>query len=293
VILAAGRGSRFGGLKQLAPLGPGGETLLDYSLHDARRAGFGPVVFIIRRAFAEEFRQRVGARLPRGVEAHYVFQELDELPAGFTPPPGRGKPWGTAHAVWCARAALDRPFAVINADDFYGADSFQKLAQFLAAADPPSAHWAMAGFRLGRTLSEHGAVSRGICRVDAAGLLATIDEQTALEADPATGGARAKRTDGGWTQFPAATIVSMNCWAFTPALFPLLETELEKFLRARGGEAQSECYLPAAVGALVDSGQAQVRVLPTAAQWFGLTHRDDQPRVQAALKALHDAGLYD
>ncbi|MGA2052069.1 MAG: NTP transferase domain-containing protein [Opitutales bacterium] len=291
VILAAGLGSRYGGLKQMDPLGPGGQTILDYSIHDARRAGFTQVVFLIRRDFADDFRARVGDHhAASGLKIDYAFQQLDDLPAGFTPPPGREKPWGTAHAVWCTRHIVNGPFAVINADDFYGADSYRRLAGFLEKSDLRGTDFAMVGFRLGHTLSEHGSVARGICQVDSAGWLAGIEEQTALEPDPA--GARAQQSDGSWRHFPADTIVSMNCWGFTPALFPMLETELTKFLRVKGADLKAECYLPAAVGSLLASYQARVCVLPTDSHWFGVTYREDKPRVQAALRVLHDTGQY-
>jgi UTP-glucose-1-phosphate uridylyltransferase len=289
VILAAGLGSRYGGLKQMEPLGPGGQTILDYSIFDARRAGFGAIVFIIRREFADAFKERVGARV--GGEVRYAFQEMADLPGGFTPPAGRAKPWGTGHAVWCARNAVHEPFAVINADDFYGADAFRQLASFLKSTDARGTDFAMAGYRLGQTLSENGAVARGICETDAAGFLTKVTEQTGLERN-AAGGAIAKTADGYAVHFAADTLVSMNCWAFTSALFPLLGTQLEKFLRTRGTDAKAEFYLPAAVGALINNQQARVRMLPTTAQWFGLTHPADRPIVQEALRALHAQGDY-
>ncbi len=289
VILAAGLGSRYGGLKQMEPLGPQGQTILDYSVFDARRAGFGPVVFILRRDFADEFKNRVGTRV--GGDVRYAFQEMSDLPGGFTPPPDRAKPWGTGHAVWCARQVADGPFAVINADDFYGADAFRQLADFLRASDSRGTDFAMAGYRLGQTLSEHGAVARGICATDAAGFLTTVTEQTGLERN-ATGGATAPATNGSTLNFPADTLVSMNCWAFTPALFPLLGARLENFLRTRAMDSKAEFYLPAAVGALIQNRQARVRLLPTTASWFGLTHPADRPVVQDALRALHGQGDY-
>jgi UTP-glucose-1-phosphate uridylyltransferase len=284
VILAAGMGSRYGGLKQMDPLGPNGETILDYSIRDARAAGFGQVVFIIRRDFEADFRTRIGERHAQGIEVRYAFQQLDDLPAGFAPPPGREKPWGTGHAVWCARQAVDRPFAVINADDFYGADSYRRLAQFLQTSNPHSTDFAMVGFRLGHTLSEHGTVARGLCQVDPKGWLSAVEEQTALEPTPT--GARARQPDGASLEFRSDAIVSMNCWAFTPALFPLLGAQLTAFLREKGADAKAEFYLPAAVGALIASKEARVQVLPTEAHWFGVTYQADKPRVQAALRAL-------
>ena len=287
VVLAAGMGSRYGGLKQVDPMGPAGETVLDYSVHDALRAGFGRVLFVIRRDFEAEFRASVGARFAGRVQVDYVFQALDALPEGRTLPAGRVKPWGTGHAVWCAREALAGPFAVINADDFYGAGSFARLAAFLRAAGtaktaPPE--FAMVGFRLANTLSEHGAVSRGVCSAGPDGLLADIEEHTGiLAAEVGTGpGAR----------YAPDTIVSMNCWGFTPAFLPQLDACWRAFLAANGASEKAEFYLPFAVNDLLRSGAARVRLLPTEDPWFGVTYREDKPRVQAAIAALVAAGVY-
>ena len=295
LVLAAGLGSRYGGLKQLDPVGPTGETLLDYAVFDAVRAGFGRVVFVIRRDFEAEFREKVGARYAGRVAVDYAFQSLDALPPGFTPPAGREKPWGTGHAVWCAREAVRENFAVINADDFYGAEALQKLAAFLQGSEildlkseirpgrtRPAAEFALAGYRLANTLSEHGAVSRGVCEVGADGTLRSITEQTNLfPADVGPG-----------RKFSGDEIVSMNCWGFTPALFPALDAQLAEFLRAQGGQAKAEFYLPAAVSVMIARGEAHGRVLPTASTWFGVTYREDKPRVQAALAELVRRGEY-
>ena len=290
LVLAAGLGSRYGGLKQLDPVGPAGETLLDYAVFDAVRAGFGRVVFVIRGEFAAEFREKIGARYAGRVAVDYVFQSLAALPPGFSPPTGREKPWGTGHAVWCAREALPDNFAVINADDFYGAEAFQKLGEFLEKSEisglnaqvrPPAA-FALAGYRLANTLSEHGAVSRGICDVGEDKRLRSITEQANLT--PADVGAGRK--------FSGGETVSMNCWGFTPALFPSLDEQLAEFLRAQGGNAKAEFYLPTAVSAMIARDEAQVRVLPTAGVWFGVTYREDKPRVQAALAGLVRDGEY-
>jgi len=293
VILAAGLGSRFGGLKQMEPLGPQGQTILDYSIYDAHRAGFGKIVFIIRRDFADAFRAHISRNplIQSGLKVDFVFQELGELPGGFTPPAGREKPWGTAHAVWCARRVVDGPFAVVNADDFYGADAFRQLAGFLTPVSAGAQAYALVGYQLGQTLSEHGTVARGVCQADHRGYLISIEEQTALAPDPA-GGAKGKMPDGTTRLFPADTIVSMNCWALTPAIFPQLDTQLTSFLQARGQELKSECYLPGVVGRLLQQGQARVRVLTTNARWCGITYQADKPVVQATLQALHEAGEY-
>ncbi len=270
-------GSRYGGLKQIDPVGPGGETVLDYAVFDAIRAGFGRVVFIIRRDFEAVFREKIGARYAGKIAVDYVFQSLDALPAGFTPPPGREKPWGTGHAVWCARDAVKENFAVINADDFYGAESFTRLAQFLKespAGTPPE--FAIVGFTLANTLSEHGVVSRGVCATDAAGALASITEHTGI----------APVDVGPGKKFSGAELVSMNCWGFTAALWSRLDTQWREFLAARGTDLKAEFYLPAAVSNQIGRGEARVRVLPTTSTWFGVTYKDDKPRVQAALAAL-------
>ncbi len=289
LVLAAGLGSRYGGLKQLDPVGPAGETILDYAVFDAVRAGFGRVVFVIRRDFEAAFRTQVAAKYAGRVAVDFVFQELDALPAGFAPSAGREKPWGTGHAVWCARDDLREPFAVIGADDFFGRDAFQKLAEFLKdakrqlpnAKPTEPAPFCMVGYRLDRTLSEHGTVSRGVCEVGADGLLRGIVERTAI--DPAQLGRGDLRGDA---------TVSMNCFGFTPALFPALDAQLGEFLRSAGGNAKRELYLPVVVSAMIARGEATVRVLPTSGEWFGVTHRDDRPRVVAALAALVQRGDY-
>ena len=273
-------GSRYGGLKQIDPVGPGGETVLDYAVFDALRAGFTRVVFVIRRDFEAIFREKIGARYAGRADVDYVFQSLEALPPGFTPPAGREKPWGTGHAVWCARAALGENFAVINADDFYGADSFAQLARFLAPAR--GGDFAMVGFRLANTLSEHGVVSRGVTAAGPDQALHSIVEHTGI----------APEEVGPGRKFSGEEIVSMNCWGFTPALFAGLDPQFREFLAARGGEPKSEFYLPAAVSAMIGRGGAQVRVLPTASTWFGVTYREDKPRVQAAIAGLVQAGLY-
>ena len=290
VVLAAGMGSRYGGLKQIDPVGPSGETVLDYAVFDALRAGFTRVVFVIRRDFEALFREQIGARYAGRATVDYVFQSLDALPPGFTPPAGREKPWGTGHAVWCARDALDGNFAVINADDFYGADSFAQLARFLdpAAGQPAPllndrlAHFAMVGFRLANTLSEHGMVSRGVCTVDGSGALQTIVEQTGIAAEEV----------GAGRKYAGETVVSMNCWGFTPALSAGLDVQFREFLAARGAELKSEFYLPAAVSTMIARKEATVSVLPTESAWFGVTYRDDKPRVEAAIAELVRVGRY-
>jgi hypothetical protein len=288
LVLAAGMGSRYGGLKQLDPVGPNGETLLDYSVHDAIRAGFDRVVFLIRRDIECDFRAQIGARYAGKIDIGYAFQQLDDLPAGFTPPTGRAKPWGTAHAVWCARDVIAAPFVAINADDFYGAESFRLLGEFLSAVDPAAqpATFAMAGYRLDKTLSEHGTVARGICTVGADHLLRGVEEVTDL----------ARRADGtvaaGERTFAADTPVSMNFWGFTPQVFPLLGEKLRRFLEANASSEKAEFYIPSAVAEMIFSSKATVRVIPTASDWFGVTYRDDRPRVVESIAKLVSSGAY-
>lgn len=285
VVLAAGMGSRYGGLKQIDPVGPAGETVLDYAVFDAVRAGFDRVLFVIRRDFEALFREKIGARYAGRMAIDYVFQAVDALPLGVVPPAGREKPWGTGHALWCAREAVRENFAVINADDFYGDDSFRQLAGFLRTARGPEA--AMVGFRLANTLSEHGAVSRGVVSTEPAGTLRSIVEQTGIL--PAEVGPARK--------FSGDEIVSMNCWGFTPAVWSGLDAQFRAFLAGLGSAGGSdplkaEFYLPAAISAGVARGETTVRILPTQSSWFGVTYREDKPRVEAALRDLIRAGHY-
>ncbi|MDB6092783.1 MAG: hypothetical protein JWM32_345 [Verrucomicrobia bacterium] len=298
LVLAAGMGSRYGGLKQIDPVGPSGETVLDYAVFDAQRAGFGRVVFVIRKDFEAVFREQVGAKYAGRIAVDYVFQSPAALPEGCVAPAGREKPWGTGHAVWCARDAVREPFAVINADDFYGADSFAQLGKFLTGPaamargfDPMSghrtprslaAHFAMVGFTLSNTLSEHGAVSRGQCATNGEGDLESIVERVGIQ--PAEVGPG--RTYSG------KETVSMNCWGFTPALFAGLDRQLHEFFVARGADLKAEFYLPAAVSEMIARREATVKVLPTSSAWFGVTYREDKPRVIAAIAELVRAGKY-
>lgn len=296
VVLAAGMGSRYGGLKQLDGVGPAGETVLDYAVYDAIRAGFTRVVFVIRRDFEALFREKIGARYAGRIEVDYAFQSVDALPAGIAPLGGREKPWGTGHAVWCAREVVKGNFAVVNADDFYGFDSFRRLAEFLRRAAPAQAlpaTFAMVGFRLANTLSEHGTVSRGVCAVGPDGGLRSIVEQTSI-APADVGAGRA---------LSGTEIVSMNCWGFTPALFPALESQLRAFLErlapgapaeasARPDPLKAEFYLPASVSTMIGRSEATVAVLPTESSWFGVTYREDKPRVSAAIADLVKSGAY-
>jgi NDP-sugar pyrophosphorylase family protein len=287
LVLAAGMGSRYGGLKQIDPVGPAGQTIIDYSIYDALRAGFGKLVFVIRRDLEQSFRELVGQRFEERLPVHYVFQELDDLPPGFALPPQRVKPWGTAHAVLAGQSAIQEPFVAINADDFYGAHSFRLLAGHLSSG---SADYAMAGFTLRRTLSDFGGVARGLCELGSDGYLKSIVELTRIERD----GDVARNTDaaGCVTPLTGDEVVSMNFWGFTPAVFPALRARFAAFLERSGQDEKAECYLPSVVNELVVSGQARVRVLRTDASWFGVTYREDRPRVVESIRQLVTHGDY-
>jgi dTDP-glucose pyrophosphorylase len=294
VVLAAGMGSRYGGLKQIDRFGPNGETIMDYSVHDARAAGFGKVVFVIRRDFEAEFRAAVGAKYEQRLPVEYVFQQLDDLPSGFAPPAGRTKPWGTTHAIWCARNAVAEPFASINADDYYGRTSFRAVAEHLTAVGERTpagpAEYCMVGYPLLQTLSDHAPVARAICRVDARGLLEGLDER--LKVERADGGAR-YLDDGGAHPLEGGEVVSMNFWGFTPAVFEQLERHLAAFLRGRAQASEkSECLIPVVVGELLKEEAAAVRVLRTADAWFGVTHPADKPEVIRTIAEMVARGDY-
>lgn len=293
LVLAAGMGSRYGGLKQIDPMGPNGETVLDYSVFDAIRAGFGRVVFIIREDFADAFRQGIGARFADRIQVDYAFQKLDDLPAGFTVPEGRTKPWGTAHAVRAARDLVNKPFAVINADDFYGRDSYRSAAAFLASSPSGNgiSHYAMVGYPLENTLSEHGEVNRGICSRDASGLLTNVEEYVSISRS-GDGTATGVALDGIRKPVPDGTPVSMNFWAFTPDFFSHLENEFSAFIASQGEGAKSECYIPTVVDNLIRSGRADCRVLSTGSHWFGVTYPADKPHVVASIAGLVASGEY-
>lgn len=288
VLLAAGMGSRYGGLKQLDALGPHGETLMDYSVFDAVRAGFRKIVFIIRRDIEEEFKRVIGSRYEAVADVQYAFQSLDDIPAGFTVPEGRVKPWGTGQAVYAARNLVKGPFAVINADDFYGADGFRKLAGALESGDPKA--FCMCGFFLKNTLSENGSVSRGICERNPDGTLKTVVEHTKIERKD--GKIVSTLEDGKTVVFTGDEIVSMNMWGFQASLFDALETQFTEFLGAHGTELKSEFYIPFVADTLVRQGKASVQVLTSEDSWFGVTYQEDKPVVKSGLNALVKAGKY-
>jgi len=288
VVLAAGIGSRYGGLKQMDGVGPGGETIIDYSIYDALRAGFGKVVFIIRREIEADFRDVFLGRLLGKIAVDYVFQELTHLPAGFQCPPERRKPWGTAHAVLAAAPKVLEPFAVINADDFYGRSGFQAMAEFLRHAGPTQ--YSVVGYGLRGTLSEHGSVARGVCELDGAGYLSGIVERTQIEQTPE--GIIYRHADGRATRLPEETVVSMNFWGFAPGYFDFSRREFAGFLKENIHNHKAEMYIPLVVNTLIKSGEATVKVLPTRDRWFGVTYKEDRPRVMAELEKLVAAGDY-
>jgi len=288
VVLAAGMGSRYGGLKQVDPVGPNGEAILDYSVFDAMRGGFGKVVFIIRKDFEAEFKEKVGSKYAGVTEVDYCYQDISDIPAPFTVPEGRTKPWGTAHATRAARSVVNEPFAVINADDFYGRDAFAKLGAFLSSAEPM--RFAMVGYRLDLTLSENGSVARGICDVAPDGTLRGVTEMTKL----VRAGDRAENLENPDSPVPVPldARVSMNLWGFTPELFAALEERFPKWLGANGSLPKSEWYIPFVVDELIHEGKASCAVLPTDSRWFGVTYREDKPRVVSEIGKLVAAGEY-
>ena len=292
VVLAAGMGSRYGGLKQVDPVGPSGEAILDYSVFDAHRAGFGKVVFIIRKDIEEVFRSQIGAKYEGLLPVDYAFQDIHDLPAPYTVPEGRTKPWGTAHAIRAARHAVHEPFAAINADDFYGRDAFARLAAFLGNVDAAARplHFAMVGYKLDLTLSDHGSVARGICQVTPDGHLSGVTEMTKLVRTPE--GAENREDPAAPVKLTGAERVSMNLWGFTPALFDMLEERFPAWLARRGAEEKSEWYIPFVVDEMIHEGAASVEVLPTESAWFGVTYREDKPFVTNAIRALVDAVEY-
>ena len=294
LILAAGMGSRYGGLKQVDPVGPGGEILLEYSVYDALRAGFGKIVFVIRKDIEEAFRQQISSRVEGRISIDYAFQELGrELPVGFSLPPERAKPWGTAHAILCAHELLDGPFTAINADDYYGPHSFATVAEYLGEVDPAaisSSDYCMVGYRLDKTLSEHGSVSRGMCQVDEHSFLRSVVEHTRIEAIP--GGARSYQPDGNTCNFNGSELVSMNFWGLFPSIFPELRRQFEEFLVARGQEAKSELYIPTVLDGVIRAGRGRVKVLTSHDSWFGVTYPEDKAEVIKQIAAKIKGGVY-
>lgn len=290
-VMAAGLGSRYGGLKQIAPVDPNGHILMDYSIYDALRAGFDRVVCIIKPEMREDFYEVIGHRLEKQVEVRYAYQRLDNLPAGYSVPEGRTKPWGTAHALLCAKEQIDAPFAVINADDFYGRDAFAAIAAFLREKHGAGEH-AMVGYRIENTLTENGHVARGVCETDENGFLRGVTERTHIE--PREGGA-AFTEDGEHFNFvPAGTIVSMNLWGFQPGVMEEIDRRFAPWLDETlpVNPLKGEYFLPLIPNALIHEGKGSVRVLSTHEKWYGVTYHDDMPKLQAALAGMRADGVY-
>lgn len=291
-VLAAGMGSRYGGLKQLDGVGPHGETIMDYSIYDAMRAGFGKVVFVIRHDFEDAFREKILSKYQGHIPVEVVFQSVDALPEGYTVPEGRTKPWGTNHAVMMGESAIEEPFAVINADDFYGRDAFDVMAGFLAGVGKESdGRYCMVAFELGNTMTEAGSVSRGVCTVDECGHLADVVERTSIAFTPA-GEIEYTDKEGNSGRLMAHMPVSMNLWGFTPDYFRYSRREFVRFLNKHIERAGSEFFIPSVVDKLVKNGEATVDVLSTKSRWFGVTYPEDRDKVVASLAALHNAGEY-
>ncbi len=294
VIMAAGLGSRFGsGIKQLEPFGPNGEIIMDYSIYDALAAGFNKIVFIIRRSLEKDFKEVIGNRIEKIANVAYAYQELDDLPAGFTVPEGRTKPWGTGQAILCCKDIVDEPFIVINADDYYGKEAFVKLHDYLINPAPVSEalNFCMAGFILGNTLSDNGSVTRGICHVNSKKHLLGVKETHDIY--KTENGAGVPNGTGGFTPIDPKSIVSMNMWGFTPELFDILEKGFSNFLSdiTRDG-LKAEYLIPTVVDSLIKNGTAQVTMLETNDKWFGVTYREDKENVVKSLRILIDAGIY-
>ena len=281
-VMAAGMGSRFGGLKQIEPVGPNGEIIIDYSVFDAKKAGFDKIVFIIKKEIEKDFRQVIGKRIEKMIDVDYAFQELDKLPEGFSVPEGRVKPWGTGHAILCAKDLIKTPFAVINADDYYGSFAYQTIAEHLKSGSPD---YSMVAFLLKNTLTENGTVARGVCEAEN-GYLKNITERTKIQ--------NSQYTEDGetWISLPEDTIVSMNLWGFDTSIFNYLEEGFNNFCQKRLTEEKSEFFLPSVVDGLIQSGEKKVRVLSTPEKWYGVTYREDKEMVKEAMARFVAEGKY-
>lgn len=287
LILAAGLGSRYGGFKQIDPIGPAGEIILDYSIFDALRAGFSKVVIVTTPTLEPLLREHFAATLGPDANIVYTHQRLDDLPAGFALPPDRTKPWGTGHAIRAARSLIAEPFGVINADDFYGPSSYKVLAEFLSQEGPD---FSMVGFRLSKTLSEHGTVSRGICKADTEEFLVEIVEHTKVE--PFGSGARSMDSAGRWQPISTDSLASMNMWGFTPSLFEALESQFTDFLAKYGAEPKSEFFIPTVVDTLIQEKKVRCKMLRSEEQWFGMTYQEDRAAAAATIKKMVEEGRY-
>lgn len=274
LVMAAGMGSRFGGLKQMEPLGPNGEVILDYSIYDAKEAGFDKVVFVITKAIEKDFREIVGKKIEKKIETAYVFQSLDDLPSGFSVPEGRVKPWGTGQAVLTAKKEITTPFAVINADDYYGKSTYKLINDYLTA----NKEMCMAGFLLGNTITDNGTVARGVCEYDSEGYLKKITEMTSIDKN---------------SGIPLDTLVSMNMWGLLPDIFEKLETGFVDFLKNNDNPLKGEFFLPFLIDSMIQNEGRKVKVLPANEKWYGVTYKEDADTVKAAFKKFSDEGLYD
>ena len=288
LILAAGMGSRYGGLKQMDELGPSGESIIDYSVFDAIRAGFGKVVFVIREDFAQAFKDRFEPRLKGKIETAYVYQSLDKIPAGFSVPEGRQKPWGTGHAMLMGKDIINTPFAIINADDYYGKDAYMQAFDFIQSSKDIN-EYAMIGYALKNTLSEHGTVSRGVCEADSDNYMTQVIERTKIGKE---GDKIFFYEDNRKEELTGEEPISMNFWIFKPEFFTHLENSFILFLKERGSELKSEFYYNLPANNMIQAGTAKVKIIPTPAQWFGVTYQEDKPMVKAALSELHTNGVY-
>ena len=294
VVMAAGMGSRYGGLKQIDPVGRCGEAILDYSVFDAKRAGFETVVFIIKHEIEEAFKETIGARLSSHIEVRYAYQQLEKLPAGYSIPEGRVKPWGTSHAILCADDVIDAPFAVINADDYYGPEAFQVIYDYLSThQDDDVYEYSMVGYLLKNTVTENGSVSRGVCVTDEKGYLNSVTERTCIETYE-NGIHYSEDNGSSWTDISGESVVSMNLWGFSRSFVDEVNSRFPAFLDRALTEnpMKGEFYLPSVVSALIDEGKARVKVLHSTDRWHGVTYKEDKPDVVAAIEEKTAAGLY-
>jgi len=291
VVMAAGVGSRYGGLKQIDPVGPAGEIILDYSVYDAVRAGFGKVVFIIRRDIEQDFKSIIGSHFAGRINVEYVYQELADLPAGFKVPAERTKPWGTGHAVLCCKNAVREPFGVVNADDLYGAESYKILAAYLSKLAPADNTYAMVGFKISNTLSDYGHVTRGICELDGQNMLKTVVERFKIE-KAAGDDARYQDEKEQWVPLRGDAIASMNMWGFTPTLFKFLEQKFPLFLKGAQNKPKAEFLMPSVVDELIKERQITLKVLDTPEKWLGITYKEDKPEVVRKVGELVKSKIY-
>jgi len=289
VIMAAGMASRYGSMKQIQQFGPGGETIMDYSIYDAIKAGFKKVVFIIRKDFAEDFKAIFEPKLKGRIEAKYVFQEMDKYLDGYSVPADRKKPWGTSHAILCAKEAVNEPFAVINADDFYGADAFKKAADFLKSECSPTVY-AIIGYQLANTLSEHGTVSRGVCEVDEKGNLVGIKER--LKISRQNGVMVDEESETKKVELAEEVKASMNFWCFHPSVFNFIEKGFQVFLKENIDNPKAEYLIPFTADQWIKAGKGVIKVIPTSSKWFGVTYKEDAPVVQRSLNELVQRNQY-